>query len=329
MGLLRNLSTGLRKVLHIPEATPRFVQIGLTNVCNLNCRMCMRNYFDIDRIHMEYETFTRVVDRLEGAETVILVGFGESLLYPRLYEAIAYCKGKGMQVQLTSNGLLLDTDEKIAQLIRSGLDRFTLSMESLRTANESAHHNSRAAKNIERLIQVKQDLGSRTPRVILQPLLFSDNTQDIYEMIQWAARTGIDRINVSRLDVRYLPEIRRPSMEEEQTISREFARLRRKHRLRIDFLPDQVFDGWKGFLYKHFKFLLQLNTHCFRLQDFVFIDQNDNVFPCCAPQELNMGNMLEQSLQEVWHGEKYRALRKKQDAFEFCRHCDFLKVKQL
>lgn len=329
MGILKYLFTGMKKLRHIPEAMPRFVQIGVTNRCNLNCRMCMRNFLDIEREHMDYEIFKRVVDRLEGAETVILVGFGESLLYPRLNEAIDFCQEKGLQVQMTSNGLLLDTDEKREKLIRSGLDRFTLSMESLRTANEAAHRNSEAAKNIERLLQLREELGFRTPKVILQPLLFNDNIEDIYEMIQWAAHIGIDRVNISRVDLRFVPDIKRPTEEEEKEIFKKFARLRRKHKLRIDCLPDQVFDGWKGFVYKHFKFLLRLDTHCFRLQDFVYIDRDGNVFPCCAPEELNMGNMLETSLSEVWHGEKYRALRKNQDEFNFCRHCDFLKVKQL
>ncbi|MFH1654821.1 MAG: radical SAM protein [Pseudomonadota bacterium] len=323
------ISTAIRKILHIPESSPRFAQICITNCCNLDCKMCIRNYIDIERTHMDYELFKKVVDRLEAVKTVILVGIGETLTYPRFYEAIRYCKERGLEVQITTNGLLLEDEEKMEKVIRSKLDWISFSIESLKENSEISHPNVKALRNIKRLIEMKKELGSLTPRVTLQPILFSDKVQDVYEIIKWGAENCVDRINVVRVDLRFVPDMKRPNLIEEREIFNEFARLRKRYKIRIDYLQDQIFDGWKGFFYKYFKFLLRLDTYCYRFQDFVFIAQNGDVYPCCFSKELNMGNMLEKDIREVWCGEKFNYLRKHQEEFDFCRRCDFLRIKQV
>jgi len=165
--------------------------------------------------------------------------------------------------------------------------------------------------------------------VVLQPILFKDNVQDVFDIIRWAGMNGIDRINVVRVDLRFVPDMKRPSISEEKKIFKEFGKLRKRYHIRVDCLQDQIFDGLPGFIYKYTKRLLRLDTWCYRFQDFIYVNVDGHVHPCCLSEEQVMGNLLEQDIEEIWHGERFKYLRKNQEMFSYCKECDFLRLKQV
>jgi radical SAM protein with 4Fe4S-binding SPASM domain len=67
---------------------------------------------------------------------------------------------------------------------------------------------------------------------------------------------------------------------------------------------------------------------CSMASNYVKIEPNGSVFPCCrGPRELLMGNVNEQSLGEIWNGDKYRDFRRRMNARDYpevCRTCDVL-----
>ncbi len=319
----------LRKLLHIPEQVPRFAQISFTNYCNLSCKMCIRNYIDVEHRHMRWNDFKRVIDKLDGVEQISLAGMGESLTHPRFFDAVKYCKERGFRVQLTTNALLLGKSGMMEALIQSEMDNISFSIESVDNNHNMGHGNAEVVTNIERFIDLKRTLGSKTPKVILQPILFSDRVKDVYDIIKWGAEKGVDRINVVRVDLRFVPNMRRPSMSEEKQIFQEFKKLRKKYNIRVDCLQDQIFEGLKGFAYRHLKRLLRFDTWCYRFQDFIYVNVNGNVHPCCLSEEQIMGNLLEQGLDKIWSGRRFNYLRRNQNKFAYCRGCDFLSLKQV
>jgi MoaA/NifB/PqqE/SkfB family radical SAM enzyme len=316
---------GAMKIFHIPEKNPPFVQIAVTNLCNKNCGMCIRFQVPIEFRHMDYGDFKRIVDRLQGVESITLVGMGEPLLYPHLMEAICYCKEKGIKTRITTNGVLLR--EKARELVEAGLDIIHLSVENVRQKE--------FLEDILELKRIRDENGAEIPEIVLQPILFGNSdeggrtVQDVYDVISWGGENSIDRVNIARVDLRTDPTMKRPSVVQEKEIFKELAQLRKEYSMRIDCLQDQVYSGLKGWVYKHFKFLLRLNSWCYRFGDYVYIDVNGNVHPCPIDMDQIMGNVFEQSLYDIWHGERYNHLRKHQEEYSFCRRCDFLKLKQV
>ncbi|MBC8551051.1 MAG: radical SAM protein [Candidatus Brocadiales bacterium] len=326
---IQMLTSTVKKIAHIPETLPKYVQISLTNYCNLSCTMCIRNYIDVDRRHMPWDDFVEIVDKLEGVEQIALAGMGESLTHPKIFDAVKYCKEKGYKVQLTSNALLLGQNDNIEKIIQSGIDSMSFSVESVSKDYELGHNNSEAARNIENLIKRKNILNSETPKVVIQPILFKEKVNDVYEVIEWAKKIGAQRVNIVRVDLRFVSNMSRPNVDEEKKIFKEFARLRKKLDFRIDCLQDQVFDGLQGFFYKHTKHLFGLDSWCYRFQDFVYIDVNGNVHPCCLDKDQIVGNLLEESLADIWRGKKFNYLRENQEKFTYCQKCDFIRLKQV
>ncbi|MBI5558964.1 MAG: radical SAM protein [Deltaproteobacteria bacterium] len=318
------LYASLKKVLHIPEKIPPFVQIAVTNLCNKDCKMCIRFQVPIEQRHMPLADFKTIVDRIRGARAVTLVGMGEPLLYPELIEAIRYCRLKGLDTRLTTNGILLR--QKAAELVEAGLGSIHVSMENVRQEE--------LKEDLLNLMGEQEKRGKNTPEIVLQPILFEDpgrgrTVQDVYDVISWAAEHGIKKVNIARVDKRTDPTMQRPGVEQEQVIFRELAKLRRQYRIRIDCLQDQVYSGLKGKLYKFMKPLLRLDSFCYRLLDYVYIDVNGNVHPCPIDMGQIMGNIFQESLEEIWHGERFSSIRENQQKYAFCRKCDFLKLKQI
>ncbi|MDH3324029.1 MAG: radical SAM protein [Candidatus Peregrinibacteria bacterium] len=118
------------------------LDIELTNNCNLNCEMCPfhgPNKVDSRKGQMmDFKLYKKIID--EGSEkglvSVKLNYGGEPLLYSRLIEAIRYAKEKKLEVQLNTNGTLLNA-LMCLELLYSRLDLLILTDYDI----ESQHSN--------------------------------------------------------------------------------------------------------------------------------------------------------------------------------------------
>jgi len=94
----------LRPVTHLAK-----VYIEPTNLCNLDCRTCMRNVWGEPSGSMSDETFERIfasIQKISPIPTIFFGGFGEPLIHPRIIEWIKRFKSIGAKVELITNALL-------------------------------------------------------------------------------------------------------------------------------------------------------------------------------------------------------------------------------
>ncbi|MDR4504199.1 MAG: radical SAM protein [Candidatus Scalindua sp.] len=321
----------LKRILHKPARFPYFVQLDITNACNLTCKMCPIHHVGIEKTHIEYETFKKIIDRLEGVKEISLVGLGEPLTHPRILDSIKYCKAKGMIVKITSNGLLLNSDKKIREIILSGLDTISFSLESINgnSTDEIAHRDKEVLKNIKMFCALKEEMEVDTPKISFQTVLFKDREQDVYDVIEWGANNNIHRINVLRMHMYFDNGLERPGREKEKEVFREFSRLRKKYNVRIDCLQDQFFTGFMGFLYKHFKYFLRMDSCCTRLLDYPLINHDGDMLPCCVLPNSKFGNVLEEDINDIWHGDRINNFRRNHQKVKTCSKCDCWRVQQI
>lgn len=107
------------------------VNVETLNICNLRCRHCPYTSMTRKKEVMSLEVFRKVIDDSKdiGIRIANLNIYGEPLLDKLLFDRIDYCRGKGMEVQFTSNGTLLDWDmaRKVAE---HKVDRIYFSFDS-------------------------------------------------------------------------------------------------------------------------------------------------------------------------------------------------------
>ena len=129
----RDLSrhAGIRALLYplggVPHAT-----LEVNRTCNIRCRAC----YTLDRTHVKsLGTVKQELDLLLEKRKlgVITILGGEPTLHPDLAEIVAAVKSRGLLCQLLTNGVAFledGTDRLLDSLIRAGVDRFIVHIDS-------------------------------------------------------------------------------------------------------------------------------------------------------------------------------------------------------
>lgn len=102
---------------------PGLFQVELTNYCNIDCTMCARSAGLKRPIgHMDLELFKKIVDQSREYQMPIhwLHHFGDTLIYPKLREALRYFKNHGYGPGNVSTNAILLNDDKIDMLLEYG-----------------------------------------------------------------------------------------------------------------------------------------------------------------------------------------------------------------
>ena len=104
------------------------VYLEITNVCNLNCTFCSKS--KRPPLFMDMELFKTILTKLEGhTKHLYFHVLGEPLLHPKLSEFIQISHEKGYQVNITTNGTLLQ-ETIYEKLLKDGLRQVNISLHS-------------------------------------------------------------------------------------------------------------------------------------------------------------------------------------------------------
>lgn len=179
-------------------------QIELTTRCPLNCRMCIREKAkDWHGSDMSIDDFKTLIPYLKDVETVVLEGWGESLLHKNLIEAIRLVKGEnGPQVGFVTSGHGLN-EEYISELINAGTDFIGF---SLAGATEWTHNSIRVNSDFKMLLnsilsfnEIKAARKLKTPRLHIVYLMLKENIFEIPILLAIAKAIGIKEVVLTNL----------------------------------------------------------------------------------------------------------------------------------
>lgn len=173
-------------------------QIELTTNCPLRCTMCIKDeYRDWQRKEMDFENFKRIVPFLKNVQSVVLEGWGESLLYKHLIECIRLIKTQGTSVGFVTSGMGL-TEKYAEKLVSAGVDfmGFSLSGATGRTHN-AIRINSNFDALINSIILLKRlvaEKGVTKPAMHIVYLMLKENIDELPALIDLAKTIGIQDV---------------------------------------------------------------------------------------------------------------------------------------
>ncbi|MDD4897806.1 MAG: radical SAM protein [Methanocellales archaeon] len=107
--------------------------VELTSVCDMSCEFCPNSTMSRPKKHIDFDLFLNIIDQIVAnhlTKHIKLAALGESLLYPKLLEAIKYCTEKNLVTSMFTNSLLLTTD-LYQKLVDSGLKGIQISLQDL------------------------------------------------------------------------------------------------------------------------------------------------------------------------------------------------------
>lgn len=190
-----------------PASLPRTVHVEATSRCNLACAMCPKQAAGchVPDQELPLALFRRALPGLAGADSLVLSGLGEPLLHPDLPDMVGMARAAmppDGRIGFQSNGLLL-TRDKATALLRAGLSRIFVSVDSADAQDSGELHGGAKLAGVETgLDALRLALAQvRPPRFELgvEFVLMRSTLPRLPGVIRWAARQGADRVLVSHV----------------------------------------------------------------------------------------------------------------------------------
>ncbi len=286
---------------HYPPA----VMIEPTNICNLKCPLCPSGNGTLSRQRgmMSLCDFKSIVDQIHHkVGMLILWNQGEPYLNPEFNQMVAYAAGKKLYTMTSTNASLPLDHEAI---VRSGLDRIIISMDGI---SEETYNSYRingdyalVLDNMQKLIEAKKRLKSKTPCVVWQFIVMRQNEHEIPAVRIRAQELGVDCLEFKTVqiykpeDVIYLPK--------DHALSRYTA------------------EG------QDFELANKLLNRCRRLWTQPVINWDGELSICCYDKDVlyKIGNVYDADFYQLWTSDKMNKMRAKilhdRQSIEICRNC--------
>src|SRR2546423_10947169 len=316
---------------------PRSIYIEPTSRCNELCQQCPRTLLSReDDRDLSFDSFRYIVDQFPVLERVVLHGLGEPLLNKDLPRMIQYLKERGTYVLFNSNGILLN--EKRGQaLIDSGLDEYRLSMDgSTREMYERVRGVDAFDKiwhNVRAFIAQQTAQDASKPVVSLWFTAMRENLHELPGLIDLATDAGIKEVYMQRLVyfeaalATSKQSLFRRAAPQELELVQKCERMCKERGITFSasgsatpvesLIRDFGARPWSG---------------CRRPYTLTYITSSGNILSCCfAPfghksareyqQERVLGNIFQEPIEAIWHGERYKTFRRAFESDHPARHC--------
>ncbi|TAM37179.1 radical SAM protein [bacterium] len=166
---------------------PLFIDIEVTNACNLRCSFCATTYLDASKRKqfIPAKFVRKILDegKHNGLYGVKFNDRGEPLLHPELTQFVRYAKKCGLiDVYFNTNGMLL-SEAKAKGLINSGLDRISISIEGFRKDFYERYRIKAKfetlLRNVRNLWALRQKRGLTKPLIRIQSVLLPEISKDM------------------------------------------------------------------------------------------------------------------------------------------------------
>jgi radical SAM protein with 4Fe4S-binding SPASM domain len=206
---------------------------------------------------------------------MMLIGLGEPLLDPRIFDRISHCARHGISTLISTNGTLLDK-KAAARLLDSPLEHITLSFDGYSKETFELYRKGakfeRVRDNFVRFCRMKHERRSKM-QVVVQIIRMDGNRHEVEAFTSfWRGVPGVDLIRVK---------------EDETNLMRPGAAEGRLWKHPCHYL-------WRGAMY---------------------VKHNGDVYPCCQSYMLDgepVGSVRKQSLTEIFNSPAMQEMRRLQ-----------------
>lgn len=320
----------------------------LTYMCNLNCPYC---YVGSERKKNELTTqeWFSIIDQIPWYSFVTLVG-GEPLLRKDFIQILEKTAKKTLgKLNVVTNGILIN-EEIIDAFIRTKMMLLSVSLDGY-----GENHDKNRGKDgiFDQIISNLENLNARKckhkPMVDIKTIVLEDNLDDLLKLYKLCEDMNFDFLSISFLRNNNLKQnsVLRETFGEEfyaqkypikpyfdiehfKEVYKEIESIKGKTKIR--FSPKfegkcALEDIEKFFNYDKNKPVQDIYEPCSYPFSNMMINPQGNVYPCLS---LNIGNVREKSLKEVFNMPHYCCFRKNLKAskvFESCQMCCELNVK--
>lgn len=289
--------------------SPLVVFWELTKACNLRCRHCY-THSGVAEPGLNADELDRILDILIGWEIFSLgLGGGEPLIVPSIYEIIEKATANGMDVSLSTNGTLV-TSSNAARLKSAGANLVQVSLDGL----QNTHDTIRGDSSFDRASRAVKFLKEAGLTVRVAMTVNNLNKDEIQAVFDHSKSLGADWFIVFR----YMN-----SGREGDTLLLTANDLRKCSKKMIELQkaqPTKVFYEKLLFHPQLHDAGLVTDKSCNAGTSIMNICWNGDATPCPHVRELVVGNVLRDSLDDLWRSP---AIMMEGEIPHACKKCSF------
>jgi len=329
----------------------RKLSLDLTFRCNQSCAMCGRAQLKKHKKEMSANELTLddykvIVDDLRSHNDNLIVQFtgGEPFVRRDIIDIIKLFKQVSRRLIILTNATLI-TEERLESLISIGVDILNISIDAIGEKHDVIRGErgafAKAISVVKRINTLKNELGLKKPTINFSATISALNQYELENLYSFFRENKIsgyfnhlifytkDELedfihNDIIADSFLLPE--EITNIDIDNLVRTIVRIKNsinEDKLPIAFEPDLNKNEVNKY-YTDDDFYL--GGQCFYPWFAARIDPYGEVYPCMISK--SMGNVKEQTISDIWNGEKYREFRnelRKNGVFPECRRCCVLR----
>ena len=280
-----------------------------TTSCNLRCPECPSGLRSFSRPTgaLDKNFFKEKIEELKQHLLYLTFYFqGEPYLHPDFLNMVGEAAKRKIYTATSTNAHYLDV-EKAALTVRSGLDRLIISIDG---TTQDTYEQYRVGGKLEKvldgtrnMVTAKRKLNSKTPHLVFQFLVVKPNEHQVADAEKLAREIGVDEIQFKTAQI-YDFENGSELIPSNTKYSRYRQNSKGKYELKNP-----------------------LHDHCWKMWQSCVVTWDGKVVPCCFDKDAKhvMGDLNNQSMQDIWFGQPYEHFRKKilnsRSEIDICQNC--------
>jgi cyclic pyranopterin phosphate synthase len=279
---------------------PIYSEISLTSSCNHRCKFCAPNFFlDYKPVFMPTNIIKSTISNMSkvGVKAIMFGGEGEPLLHPDVISIIEHTKSCGINVSLTTNGVLLN-QIKLKQILPH-LTWIKFSVDAGTSQDYSIIHGTkkedfRKVLNNISIASFLKRLKKYDCTIGVQSILLKDNIDNLKELGQFLKYAKPDYFVVKPFSdhtLRKGMELEHPTQEQIEKFKADMEKYKDNYQFIFREKAFSNVDGGKPY------------DQCYA-QDFVcYIDTMGGVHSCInylGDPKYCYGKICVHSFKEIW-----------------------------
>lgn len=170
------------------------LELELSRACNLRCIYCYASSGQPLKDELTLEEIFSVIDQAAtlGARKIIVLGGGEPLLYPRIFEVIDYILSKKLTVDLFTNGTCI-TEDIADNLYRRGI-AISMKMNSRNPEVQDILAGKKGTFSaIEKGLAALKSAGypDKSHKLGIETIVCRQNLEELPDLWRWARKQAI------------------------------------------------------------------------------------------------------------------------------------------
>jgi len=319
------------------KSYPIKIYIEPTQKCNLKCIMCDRHLFSSQEKEFPEDLFDKIKPLMKKAEEVNFFYFGEPLLSKNLKKFFNDTKKYSFLPKIFTNGTILNDEilnllDERGVFVNISLESTTKEIyETIRNGASFEQFETNLKKYAEKYKHRKNDRF----HIRISCAISVDTLPEILNIIEFAKKYGINDIFLGAVNLGEKSN-RHLTYDEKKTAFyfKKGKELADKYKIRFS-CPAKIGDtiieennNWNDFSLPIDKYISKtaesaeafnpnpLTNDCGYPWIQTIIRANGDVCSCCQGRHV-MGNLYNNSFDEIWNGKKYQTLRNQKN-FRYC-----------